>query len=61
MSIYLTAAMQLFARSWDTLSHVLVSEDFETLRDFYYIPPIVFCRQRLGICRLTARPALVYL
>jgi CRISPR-associated protein (TIGR02584 family) len=39
MGIYLTAAMQLFARSWDTLSHALVSEDFETLDDFYYIPP----------------------
>lgn len=39
MSIYLTAAMQLFGREQDRLSHVLVSEDFETHRDFYYIPP----------------------
>jgi len=39
MSLYLTAAMQLFARSWDRMSHVLVSRDFETLNDFYYIPP----------------------
>jgi CRISPR-associated protein (TIGR02584 family) len=39
MSIYLTAAMQLFGRMHDRLSHVLVSEDFETHPNFYYIPP----------------------
>ena len=39
MSIYLTAAMQLFGRARDRLSHVLVSEDFETHQDFFYIPP----------------------
>lgn len=39
MSVYLTTGMQLFARSWDSLSHVLVSPEFETLDDFYYIPP----------------------
>ena len=39
MSIYLTMAMQLFGRVQDRLSHVLVSEDFETHRDFFYIPP----------------------
>ena len=39
MGIYLTAGMQLYARSWDSLSHVLISRDFEGLDDFYYIPP----------------------
>lgn len=39
MGIYLTAAMQLFGRTQDQLSHVLVPEDFETHPDFYYIPP----------------------
>jgi len=39
MSIYLTVAMQLFARSWDRMSHVLVSPNFEASNDFYYIPP----------------------
>jgi hypothetical protein len=39
MSIYLTAAMQLFGRAHDQLSHVLVSEDFETRPDFFYKPP----------------------
>jgi CRISPR-associated protein (TIGR02584 family) len=39
MSIYLTAAMQLFGRVQDTLSHVLVSEDFEGNTAFYYPPP----------------------
>lgn len=40
MGIYLTAAMQLFGRADDALSHVLVSEDFETHPEFFYIPPI---------------------
>lgn len=40
MSIYLTAAMQLFGRELDTLSHVLVNEDFETNTAFYYPPPL---------------------
>lgn len=40
MSIYLTAAMQLFGRAYDTLSHILVNEDFETSRDFFYPPPV---------------------
>lgn len=40
MSIYLTAAMQLFGRAHDTLSHVLINEDFETSRDFFYPPPV---------------------
>jgi CRISPR-associated protein (TIGR02584 family) len=39
MSVYLTAAMQLFGRAYDELSHVLVSEDFETRQDFFYKPP----------------------
>ena len=39
MSIYLTAAMQLFGRAQDRLSHVLVSEPFETHPEFYYVPP----------------------
>jgi len=39
MGIYLTAAMQLFGRPQDQLSHVLVSEDFEMHPEFYYIPP----------------------
>ena len=40
MSIYLTAAMQLFGRVQDRLSHVLVNEYFEMHPDFYYIPPM---------------------
>lgn len=39
MGIYLTAAMQLFGRFDDSLSHVLVSEEFETHPEFFYIPP----------------------
>lgn len=39
MSIYLTAAMQLFGRLQDRLSHVLVHEHFETHPGFFYIPP----------------------
>lgn len=40
MSIYLTAAMQLFGRADDSLSHVLVSEDFEGHPQFFYPPPV---------------------
>jgi len=39
MSIYLTTAMQLFGRADDRLSHVLISEDFETHPEFFYKPP----------------------
>jgi CRISPR-associated protein (TIGR02584 family) len=39
MSIYLTAAMQLFGRARDTLSHVLVNENFESHPQFFYPPP----------------------
>ena len=40
MGIYLTAAMQLFGRVQDSLSHVLVGEDFETHPDFFYKPRV---------------------
>lgn len=40
MGILLTAAMQLFGRPQDELSHVLVNEEFETNSQFYYTPPI---------------------
>lgn len=39
MGIYLAAAMQLYGRAHDTLSHVLVGEDFETNPMFFYPPP----------------------
>lgn len=40
MSVYLTMGMQLYGRSWDRLSHVLVNKEFEALHGlFYYIPP----------------------
>lgn len=38
MSIFLAYALQLFGRPYDTLSHVLVSEGFESHPDFFYIP-----------------------
>jgi len=36
MGYYLGYALSLFGRSQDRLSHVLVSEGYEGLRDFYY-------------------------
>lgn len=39
MGIYLTAAMQLFGRAQDRLSHVLISEEFEMHPQFFYKPP----------------------
>lgn len=38
MSFYLGSAMQMFARPWDKLYHVLVSPEFESTPDFYYKP-----------------------
>ena len=44
MGNYLAFAMSLFARNHDSLSHVLVSEEFERFGkppiDFYYEPPV---------------------
>ena len=39
MGIYLTAAMQLFGRFDDALSHVLVSPEVESNPKFFYKPP----------------------
>lgn len=38
MSFYLGAAMQLFARPWDKLYHVLVTPEFESNPEFFYKP-----------------------
>lgn len=54
MGLYLMAAMQLFGRSGDTLSHVLVNEEFEMARDFFYPPPrpvVLEVRDSSGIVR----------
>jgi CRISPR-associated protein (TIGR02584 family) len=58
MSIYLTAAMQMFGRAQDALSHVLVSEPFEMNQEFFYIPPsprILKARDGLEISTAEAR------
>lgn len=64
MSIYLTAAMQLFGRPapQDTLSHVLVNEEFETNPDFYYPPPVArtLVNKRTGK-QLSTDDARIYL
>lgn len=39
MGVYLAAAMSLFGRAEDKISHVLVSEPFESHREFFYKPP----------------------
>jgi CRISPR-associated protein (TIGR02584 family) len=57
MSIYLTTAMQLFGRAFDRLSHVLISEDFETHPEFFYKPPQpheLEVRDRQGNVRLVS-------
>lgn len=38
MSFYLGAAMQMFARPWDRLYHVLVSPAFESNPEYFYKP-----------------------
>ena len=42
MGFFLGYALSLFGRSQDRLSHVLVNEPFESLRDFFY-PPADAC------------------
>jgi CRISPR-associated protein (TIGR02584 family) len=61
MSIYLTAAMQLFGRVQDTLTHVLVSEDFETHPDFFYIPPVPRILKKRDGQEISTEKAKIYL
>jgi CRISPR-associated protein (TIGR02584 family) len=39
MGFYAGYALSIYGRQWDSLSHVLVSEDYESLRDFFYPTP----------------------
>lgn len=39
MTFFLGYAMTIFGRRYDRLSHVLVSEPYESVRDFYYPTP----------------------
>src|SRR2546421_3839473 len=39
MGLYLMAAMQMFGRNDDTMSHVLVNAEVENKQDFFYITP----------------------
>jgi len=49
LGVYLAMALMLCGRSEDSLSHVLVSPEFETgVHDFYYPPPQDRCYQRLA-------------
>ena len=65
MGNYLAFAMSLFARTHDSLSHVLVDEEFERAGrpplDFYYEPPIprqVFDIKGIPIFTNNAQPLL---
>ncbi|RZD17167.1 MAG: TIGR02584 family CRISPR-associated protein [Candidatus Acididesulfobacter guangdongensis] len=40
MGVYLSLGLQLYGREQDILSHTLVSPDFESTKDFFYIPPV---------------------
>jgi CRISPR-associated protein (TIGR02584 family) len=61
MGIYLTAAMQLFGRVQDTLSHVLVNEDFEGNPNFYYPPPKPIKLQTRDGREVSTKDAQIYL
>ena len=61
MGIYLTAAMQLFGRVPDRLSHVLVSEEFETHPDFFYKPPVPCILQTRDGREISTAQAKIYL
>jgi len=65
MSFYLGAAMQLFARPWDKLYHVLVTPEFESNPNFFYKPvkdKNIECRLPDGSIRqLNTKNANIYL
>jgi hypothetical protein len=61
MSIYLTAAMQLYGRAHDALSHVLVGQDFETNAAFFYPPPTPRILQSQGGKEISTADAEVHL
>lgn len=61
MGFYLGYAMSLYGRPQDRLSHVLVSEPFETLTDFFYPTPTTrVINDRNGLA-LDCRDARVWL
>lgn len=60
MGIYLAAAMSLYGRADDSMSHVLVSEQFETHPEFFYKPRKPKKLQRKGVAISTAS-AEIYL
>jgi CRISPR-associated protein (TIGR02584 family) len=61
MGFYLGYAMSLYGRPQDRLSHVLVSEPFETLPDFFYPTPATrVINDRNGLA-LDCRDARVWL
>jgi len=61
MGFYLGYAMSLYGRPQDRLSHVLVSEPFETLPDFFYPTPTTrVINDRHGLA-LDCREARVWL
>ncbi len=39
MTFFLGYAMSMFSRPWDQLSHVLISQEYENINDFYYPTP----------------------
>lgn len=62
MGFYLGYAMSLYGRPQDRLSHVLVSDPFETQKDFFYPTPVtrVIHDQRSGLA-LDCRDARIWL
>lgn len=61
MGYYAGYALSLFGRDQDRLSHVLVSEGFESHRDFYYPTPVSRAIHREGKAALDAKEARVEL
>lgn len=62
MGYYLGYALSLYGRPQDRLSHVLVSDPFETNRDFYYPTPYeqpIHCRRGDKEITVDARHAVV--
>lgn len=58
MGFYLGYALSLFGREQDRLSHVLVSDPFESNHEFYYPPPqpqVLFTRENKPISTADAK------
>ncbi len=61
MGFYLGYAMSLFGREQDRVSHVLVSEGFDSHREFFYKPPRPVTLKKSDGWEMSTKDAQIYL